>query len=94
MHVTCVPGEAANATGVPHAVAAAGVRSGTKNPTVAVIIPVTKKAPPATTYPMSETQAKTFPDKMVPRHDEKDNATRIGPMIAMIIPKRKISSRI
>ena len=38
--------------------------------------------------------ANTFPDRIVPRHDEKARATRTGPMMTMIMPSRKISERI
>lgn len=46
------------------------------------------------TYAMSETHAKTLPERMVPIHEENAKATRIGPMITMMIPRRKISERI
>jgi hypothetical protein len=71
-----------------------GAGSGAKIPMNAVTIPITKKAPPVTTYARSETHANTFPESMVPRHDEKANATMMGPMITRIIPIRKISERI
>ncbi len=43
---------------------------------------------------MSVTQAKTFPDNMVPRHDEKADSVTRGPKITMPIPTKKITGRI
>jgi len=43
---------------------------------------------------MSVTQAKTFPDKMVPRQDEKADRVTKGPRITMPIPTKKITGRI
>jgi hypothetical protein len=95
LHVTWAPGGAASATGVLHVgVEEGGVGSGAKTPMNAVTIPTTKKAPPVTTYARSETHANTFPESMVPRHDEKANATIMGPTMRRIIPIRKISERI
>ncbi len=43
---------------------------------------------------MSVTQARTFPDNMVPRHDEKADRVTRGPKITMPIPTKKITGRI
>ncbi len=73
---------------------AAGVGSGTKTPIIAVITPATNIIPPRTKYTMSVTQAKTCPDKMVPRQDEKAARVTSGPKITIPIPTKKMTGRI
>jgi hypothetical protein len=67
---------------------------GTKTPIIAVITPATNIIPPRTKYTMSVTQARTFSDKMVPRHDEKADSVTRGPKITMPIPTKKMTGRI
>jgi len=43
---------------------------------------------------MSVTQAKMFPDKMVPRQDEKAERVTSGPKITMPIPTKKMTGRV
>jgi hypothetical protein len=43
---------------------------------------------------MSVTQAKTLPDKMVPRQDEKAERVTSGPKITIPIPTKKMTGRI
>jgi hypothetical protein len=72
----------------------ARIGSGTKTPIIAVITPATNIIPPRTKYPISVTQAKTFPDKMVPRHEENADKVTRGPKITMPIPTKKMTGRI
>jgi hypothetical protein len=56
--------------------------------------PATNNIPPRTKYTISVTQAKMFPDKIVPRQEEKADRVTRGPKITMPIPTKKIIGRI
>jgi hypothetical protein len=55
--------------------------------------PATKIIPPRTKYTMSVTQAKTLPDKIVPRQEEKAERVTKGPKITIPIPTKKTTGR-
>jgi len=68
-----------------------GGASWTTAPTTAVISPTKSSTPPKITKPKSVTQAKKWPERIVPKHEETASTETRGPMAISAIPTKNIA---
>src|SRR5437867_1032201 len=68
-----------------------GGASWTTAPTTAVISPTKRSTPPKITKPKSVTQAKKWPERIVPKHEDTASTETRGPMAISAIPAKNIA---
>src|SRR6266567_5289364 len=68
-----------------------GGASWTTAPTTAVISPTKSSTPPKITKPKSVTQAKKWPERIVPKHEDTASTETRGPMAISAIPAKNIA---
>jgi len=68
-----------------------GGASWTTAPTTAVISPTKSSTPPKITKPKSVTQAKKWPERIVPKHEDTATTETRGPMAISAIPEKNIA---